>query len=527
MKRKESFIFGLAMLLTIVSKAQWVPSVAFNSMSPQHRDWRITGQPDHGYFSILSTGSFMASNTLVHPATWLTSSYGQSSPQVDLNSIFEDFAGSNVVEANASITLFSAGFFPGKKRNTFIEFVASENVQAGFEVPADLLQLPFAGNATFNDADAATIDLTPMDASLSHFRSFGIGFQHVFGECLSAGMRIHRLHGFHHLDIEENEWGLTTNAADWSWNLQGGGRFVSSGLNSVYRAQALGQMDSLVNSVTNRSPSLRNKGWGFDAGVEMQWTKRWTSWFQFNKGGTIHWTNDVLVYEVEDFDWGLDGFDATNGGNGWVNGASSFLDSLQLWAEHELEAIEEYHTISKTNDSYVSKLPNRVVSGVEYHFLRGARDGELSMGGIIEHVVGRPTSWNIAVNARFGNGLQSTLTYGKRFGLVSTAGLSLAIPLGPFLVFAAAEGHQAIDWSHFNVVHDDEFVNWNMPTNAPYIGLQAGCVWRLKWREPKSEPQASPLTPSLNSTRSPVFDIDVQPDDRHKRQQQCVLPGKS
>ena len=64
---------------------RWCQSAAFNSMAPQHRDWRITGQPDHGYFSLLSNGSSMASNSLAHPATWLVPS--TPAPQVDLNAI--------------------------------------------------------------------------------------------------------------------------------------------------------------------------------------------------------------------------------------------------------------------------------------------------------------------------------------------------------------------------------------------------------------------------------------------------------
>mgnify|MGYP003323091305 FL=1 len=139
---------AFSLLFACVASAQWVPSAAFNSMAPQHRDWRITGQPDHGYFSLLSNGSSMASNTLAHPATWLVPS--TPAPQVDLNAIFEDFAGDNAVDGNASLTWFNAGFFLGQNKKTFVDFAATEQIQTRLGLPSDLLRLPFTGNATFD-----------------------------------------------------------------------------------------------------------------------------------------------------------------------------------------------------------------------------------------------------------------------------------------------------------------------------------------------------------------------------------------
>ena len=520
----RSLFLAFSLLFACVASAQWVPSAAFNSMAPQHRDWRLTGQPDHGYFSLLSNGSSMASNTLAHPATWLVPS--TPSPQVDLNAIFEDFAGTNAIEGNASLTWFNAGFFLGEDRKTFVDLAATEHVQTRLGLPSDLLRLPFTGNATFDGSTSATIDLTPLDISVWHFRAFSAGIQRTMGERLSVGARLSRLHGYHHLAVEENQWGLTTDAIDWTWNLQGGGRIVSSGLNAIYQAQSVDQLDSLTEALPEQLSSSNNKGWGAEAGIEMDWTDCWSTWFQYKHGGTIRWTNDVLSYEVEAFDWELDGFDASNGGNGWIDGATALADSVKRWAEEELASIEAYHATAESKDAYKAKLPNRFVAGAEYSVLRSEGGSQVSLGGMVERVSQRPMSWNLAVNARLGNGLQTTLTYGNRFGLVSTAGVSVAIPLGPFLVFAAAEGHQVLDWSQFTVAYDDEYAEWSMPTEAPYIAAQAGVVWRLKWRKPKKEPEEEPLAPFQNSTRSPALGFDVQLDDEAPEAQPCALPGE-
>lgn len=515
---------AISQLFACVASAQWVPSAAFNSMAPQHRDWRITGQPDHGYFSILSNGSSMASNTFAHPATWMVP--GPSSPQVDLNAMFDDFAGTNAVEANASLTWFNAGFFLGENRKAFVDLAATEHVQSRLGLPSDLLRLPFTGNATFDGSASATTDLAPFDVSILHYRSFSVGIQRTMGERLSVGARLSRLQGFHHLAIEQNQWGLTTDATDWTWSLQGGGRIVSSGLNAIYQAQTAGQLDSLAQALPQQLTSSNNKGWGAEAGIEMEWTERWSTWFQYNHGGTIRWTNDVRSYEVDAFDWELNGFDATNGANGWIDGAAALSDSVELWAEQELAAIEAYHATSESNEAYEAKLPNRFVVGAEYSVFRSEGGGKVSLGGMLERTGQRPMSWSLAVNARIGNGLQSTVTYGNRFGLVSTAGISVAMPLGPILVFAAAEGHQALDWSRFTVAYDDQYTEWSMPTEAPYVAAQAGVVWRLKWRKPKKEPEEEPLAPFQNSTRSPALGFDVQLDDEVSEAQPCALPGE-
>lgn len=520
----RALLVALSLSFAFAANAQWVPSAAFNSMAPQHRDWRITGQPDYGYFSFLSNGSTMASNTLAHPATWLVP--GSSSPQVNLNAIFENFAGANAVEANASLTWFNAGIFLGENRKAFVDVVATEHVQTRLGLPSDLLQLPFTGNATFDGSTSATVDLSPLDVNVLHYRAFSAGIQRTIGERLSVGARLSRLHGFHHLAVEENQWGLTTDATDWTWNLEGGGRIVSSGFNAIYQAQSAGQLDSLAQALPKQLSSSNNKGWGAEAGIEMDWTDRWSTWIQYKHGGTMRWTNDVLSYEVWAFDWELNGFDATNGGSGWVDDAAALSDSVELWAEQELAAIEAYHATAESNTAYEAKLSNRFVAGAEYTVLRSEGGSQVSLGCMVERVSQRPTSWNLAINARIGNGLQSTFTYGNRYGLASTAGISVAMPLGPFLVFAAAEGHQALDWSHFTVAYDDQSTEWSMPTEAPYVAAQAGVVWRLNWRKPKAEPEAEPLAPIQNSTRSPALGFDVQLDDEAPEAQPCALPGE-
>ena len=111
----------------------------------------------------------------------------------------------------------------------------------------------------------------------------------------------------------------------------------------------------------------------------------------------------------------------------------------------------------------------------------------------------------MAINARIGNGLQSTLTYGNRFGLATTAGVSVAMPLGPLLVFASAEGHQALDWSHFSVDHEGQYDEWSMPTEAPYVAAQAGVV-AIEVAQAQADSPSEPLAPFQNSTRSPSWD---------------------
>ena len=66
-----------------------------------------------------------------------------------------------------------------------------------------------------------------------------------------------------------------------------------------------------------------------------------------------------------------------------------------------------------------------------------------------------------------------------------------------------------------------------MPTNAPYVAAQAGVVWRLNWRKPKQEPEAEPMAPFQNSTRSPALGFDVLLDNDAPEPLPCALPGEN
>ena len=213
---------------------------------------------------------------------------------------------------------------------------------------------------------------------LLHYRAFSAGVQRTVGDRLSVAARIERLQGFHHLAIEENRWGLVTDATDWSWTVQGGGRIVSSGLNAIYQAQAAGQLDSLAQALPQRLTSTANTGWGAQAGIEMDWSPRLSTWIQSN-------TAEAFVDErrsrlqVEAFEWELDGFDATNGGDA-DDGTAALTDSVERWANQELAPSKR-----------ITRLPNRMLHTcpsspiawwpVRNKHWRGDNGGHLSLGG--------------------------------------------------------------------------------------------------------------------------------------------------
>ena len=296
---------------------------------------------------------------------------------------------------------------------------------------------------------------------------------------------------------------------------------VSSGLQSIYDANAQGSLDSLSDALPQRFFERTNRGWGVDLGVEYEWSSRLATWVQYQYGGSIHWKRDLQSYAIESFAWELEGFDASD----WDAGVESPTDSLEVWSESELEALEAHLASEGNTTAYRSSLPSTFVFGTEFTLLRRESGTELSLGAILEKKTALPLSWNAALNARLGNILESTLSVGQRYGLPLTAGASLALPFGPLLFFASAEGHQALSWTDFTVVSSTGVAEWSMPTEAPYIAAQVGVTWRLGWRKPKQEPNADQAVPLQNSTRSPSLGFDVRMKDKQRGAMPCVLPG--
>lgn len=517
MKTLKFIPVGASLVWSAVGWSQ-VQTAAFNAMAPQHREWRMTSQPDHGYFALAGDASAHAYNSLVHPATWFDQAAG--GPQLNLDAVFEDLGGPNKLGTGLSFTWLQAGWFSGGG-STFFDASVAERIGVHAALPEDVLRLPFTGNATFGDGAASVIDLSDLDAGFLHHREWRLGVQRRIDEKWSAAGRLTYLQGFHHLAMPASNWSLTTDASDWSWTVQGGGEAVSSGLQSLYDAQASGAMDSLVQALPQRLLDGANSGWGIGGGVEYQWTPRLATWIQFNGGGSIHWKRDVQAYSVQAYTWQFDGIDAA----GWEQNPEGIEDSLSAWSESVLGELEALNAIESNQEAYTTKLPHRWVFGSEYTLIRQESGTELSIGGMLVKQAQQPLGWSLALNSRFGNFLESTVTVGSQNGNPWTAGASLSFPLGPILVFAAAEGHQLFDWTHFAVTDGGQVHEWSMPTEAPFAAAQAGVVWRLGWRKPKSSPEAAPVVPLQNSTRSPALGFDVDMREKRKRTEPCALPG--
>lgn len=500
--------------------AQWATSTGLNSMAPQHREWRMTSVPDHGYWAIAGNFSAQAENSLMHPASWFNST--ASIPVLDLERVYGDFNDANRLGAETGITWAQAGWFMNESK-TFVDFSVSERMGIQTTVPEGVLLLPFTGNASFEGSPEFALDLSPFDVDFLHHREWRFGVQHELTEKLSLALRLKRMHGFHHLDVIQNNWELVTDATDWTWTLTGGGQVVSSGLQSIYDASAQNRLDSLIDAFPKRLADRSNRGWGVDFGAEFQWSSRLATWVQYQHGGSIHWKRDLQSFAVEPFSWEIDGFDAS----AWDAGVESLEDSLGSWAHGEFEAIEAHLSYEVSTAAYRSSLPNTLILGTEFTLFH--RDGgtELSLGTVFEKRTGLPMSWSAALNGRLGKVLQSTLSMGQRYGLPLTAGASIAMPFGPLMFFAAAEGHQTLNWTDFTVESSTGVNEWSMPTEAPYVAAQIGVTWRLGWRKPKQAPPVHSPVPLQNSTRVPVLGFDVMKGGKNGRSMPCSLPGGS
>lgn len=480
--------------------------LAFNELAHQHIDLNLANAPQTGYVGFFGMGqhAFMFTNTVMHPARWLTTLPSQQTA-IQLNDIFDGFGGRNDLSVNYSLDWLKVGVF-SPKRTSFWHIHIREVAHMGLALPSDLLRLPFTGNAKFNLMGDETIDLSPLRFRAQYHREYAAGWQHQWQESFSTGIRLKYITGFLHADAQVNEGNLRTDPTDWSWDIHGSGQVFTSGVD-----QLLGLSDSIPSEINwygfGSLENQRNHGFGLDVAAQYHWSERLWAFAQASDIGMIWWRNDVLNFDLPAFTASFDGIE--------VNGSSDVLewdaDSLESWGEALRDDWDSQWQPSENHQSYRTGLQASWRVGVGM----GVHDNtawNTTFGWLLNQDRGQPISWRMSWNQRVLNWMQASLSYGQRNGTLGSWGASLVVPLGPLQCMVGIDSSRLLDWT--KIVLDPEWeevsTEWIVPTHAPMIQGQFGLTWRLGWRtksKRKSESEAGPPSPEVpvSSTRSPEW----------------------
>ena len=148
----------------------------------------------------------------------------------------------NALEGNASLTLFNAGFFSVRNGRHSWTLLQRNTCRHAWVCPA-ISPVAVHGQCDVRCASATTIDLTLLTCTCC-ITAPSVRECSAQWEIASALPRASSACRGFTIWPSKKTGGAVTDATDWSWTVQGGGRIVSSGLNAIYQAQAAGQLDS-------------------------------------------------------------------------------------------------------------------------------------------------------------------------------------------------------------------------------------------------------------------------------------------
>lgn len=466
--------------LTLAVQAQQSHSIVFNDYAPQQLDYRLAHQPQTAYFSLpaLGNASMSISNSMVHPAEWLSQTDMNPLSTLNLDEVFASWASPNLVGASVEVDWLQFGLFLNEK-SSFVHGGIRESVQFSLSMPSDLMTLPWTGNANFELLGGGGLELSGLAFHAEHTRSFYAGWQQRWNDRFSSGLRLSYIQGIRHLQLSTEDLTWNTNSDTWDWELTGQGSLLSSGMWPLVQAIESGDLEEEDEQrLKDELKAGLGNGLGVDLGLEYKWSPKWTSFCQVNEVGSVRWKSDILNYTTQPAALSFSGLT-------WVESEdwlfANAADSLADWGQGIAEELEEQLSIQENNNGYRTKLGTRWSLGTEYSPWPES-SWKPSLGIVLLKESSLPMSWRMSWNQQWGRIMETSLTWGGREGLGQSAGVGIAFNAGPIVLTLAADSHRMLQWSELAVdstkgVSESYYV----PSHAPLMQFQAGIVLRFGW----------------------------------------------
>jgi hypothetical protein len=468
-------------------QAQHAHSLAFNDFAPQHIEMQIASQPTFGYLALPGLGnmSVSLSNTVFHPATWLTQAANDDLATIELDEIFLAWENPNRLAIDIQTDLIQFGKFFKNKRS-FVHGGIREVVHASLHLSSDLLRLPFTGNANFDLLAQNAIDFSDLGVNVEHRRSFYMGWQRNWSQKWSTGLRLNYLRGIRKGQLSISELNWHTDETTWDWTLSGQGVLQSSGMWPLIQLLDSGTLyDAAIQRIEEELVTGVGSGLAIDVGGEFRASPHLMLYTQVNDLGRINWKTDTKNFTTLPASLQFNGLD-WNDAVDWTTETAS--DSLEDWAIGIAEELEASVGLTENATPFHSRLGASWSLGAEYTPWPNV-SWKPSLGVMIRKKNGLPLSWRSSWNQQWGKRMKTALTFGSREGLCSSLGMSVALNVGPLLVTAAADSYRMFNWTEFawdeNNGQSSEAIV--LPTNAPSIQIQIGVVLRMGWTSKQQE----------------------------------------
>jgi hypothetical protein len=339
-------------------------------------------------------------------------------PDYNVDNFIKKLKTNNFIAPEVNIQLLGLGFKAGK--DLYVTLDVIERVQGNLALPKDLFVLALKGNGDFL---GKTINLSGLDARLTYFHEFGMGFSKNFGNKLRIGIRGKLLFGVANVSLNNRSLGLTVND-DYSWDFNADLSASISGPVKVYMGT-----DNKIDSVILDEEKIGkpfflntgNIGLGLDIGAVYQFTDKLSVSASITDLGYINWKKDVTNLQANS-NFKFSGFNITD----VINDTKTF-DQI---AQDMVDSLENSFTIINDNKRFNTFLPVGVTVGGSYNLSKSVSIGILSHSVITGKQFREALTFS--ANLNLGNAFSASLSYTAENHRYDNFGAGLAFRLGIF-----------------------------------------------------------------------------------------------
>lgn len=467
----------------VLSGLEWVP---------QHANLRPHSRP-LGRAVVMLPGVDLAWNTnWLQPAQWLETS--DAGTTVSAAAMLAGLHEANRCGVQAQVDVIGMGVSLGKSRKHYFSFSVFERAGAMLSLPADLIRLPFVGNAGFDDGQ---MDAQTLTAEALHYRSFSLGWQAHFHPQWSAGLRVQRLQGFEFARLQNAGLTWATDPETWEWTIDVGAELQTAGVAALW--DTVSGNAALERGTRAYLTAPGNPGWAVDAGLAFLPNDQWTVEASVADLGRIRWNTDPWSAHWQAKTMTFDGIAV----GAWALDPTAFEDSITAWGEAQAHWAEQAMQPEENTAAFTASLPVR-------WNVRAERQVGARLRGHVALREGQTSAVSATAGATLslGHALQLTSVYQHGNGL-RALGVGWATQLGPLQWYVAVDNLLAAQLVQLDLPDEQRLY---LPWDARRVQARTGLNWVIG-RKPKREPQipteyraANSMCPGTQRTRvCPVY----------------------
>lgn len=398
--------------------------------------------------------AFRLDNSLLQPQGLFTPG-PMGGATLQLSNLISQLSNENAVGVQHAQELVSFGFSGGELGESLWSFRIRERAEARFNLPGDLLLMPFTGNAP-----GSRLNFSDLSARAIHFREYSAGWNRKWSDHFQSGVRLNYLYGMEYAELSNFSATWLTDETDFSYTLQASGVLQTSGLSTL---------DQTSTDLESYLLYRDNRGWSVDLGGQWHGEEGLMFGGHVLDLGSIHWTEDIETSSLESAYFQYAGPEIS--GDVLLDVFSG--DSLSNWLEAQVGELDTLFAPVVSEASFQAALPARVVLEAGFDVLERAKSrGRFHAMAVGSLDANQVNQWNfsLAYNHRWGRNAELAIAWNQFPSGFGALGGAFSLNLGPLQWYLAADNLLLGAWTEYTL-DEDVFA---VPDRIDVISIHTG-----------------------------------------------------